>query len=386
MTKTANWTYPTAVRFGVGRIRELPELCRTQGILRPLLVTDRGLASAPMTTDILASLHDAGLPAELFSDLKPNPVEANLAAGLAAYRAGGHDGVVALGGGSGLDMGKLIAFMSGQTRPVWDFEDIGDWWTRADASAIAPVIAIPTTAGTGSEVGRAGVLTDDRTHTKRIIFHPGMMPKVVISDPALTVGMPARITAGTGMDAFAHCLEAYCAPGFHPLADGIALEGMHLVAGALRRAVHTPDDLDARADMLAAAAMGATAFQKGLGGMHALSHPVGALYDTHHGMTNAVFMPYVLQFNRPAIEEKIARVAAYLGLLPPGFDAFLDFVLELRDEIGVPHTLAELGVDNGQAELIAKMAVVDPSAGGNPRPLSEADTAAIFAAAMEGRI
>ncbi|MCY1297710.1 1,3-propanediol dehydrogenase [compost metagenome] len=386
MTKTANWTYPTAVRFGVGRIRELPELCRTQGILRPLLVTDRGLASAPMTTDILASLRDAGLPAELFSDLKPNPVEANLAAGLAAYRAGGHDGVVALGGGSGLDMGKLIAFMSGQTRPVWDFEDIGDWWTRADASAIAPVIAIPTTAGTGSEVGRAGVLTDDRTHTKRIIFHPGMMPKVVISDPALTVGMPARITAGTGMDAFAHCLEAYCAPGFHPLADGIALEGMRLVAGALRRAVHTPDDLDARADMLAAAAMGATAFQKGLGGMHALSHPVGALYDTHHGMTNAVFMPYVLQFNRPAIEEKIARVAAYLGLLPPGFDAFLDFVLELRDEIGVPHTLAELGVDNGQAELIAKMAVVDPSAGGNPRPLSEADTAAIFAAAMAGRI
>ncbi|MCY1361905.1 1,3-propanediol dehydrogenase [compost metagenome] len=386
MTKTANWTYPTAVRFGVGRIRELPELCRTQGILRPLLVTDRGLASAPMTTDILASLRDAGLPAELFSDLKPNPVEANLAAGLAAYRAGGHDGVVALGGGSGLDMGKLIAFMSGQTRPVWDFEDIGDWWTRADASAIAPVIAIPTTAGTGSEVGRAGVLTDDRTHTKRIIFHPGMMPKVVISDPALTVGMPAKITAGTGMDAFAHCLEAYCAPGFHPLADGIALEGMRLVAGALRRAVHTPDDLDARADMLAAAAMGATAFQKGLGGMHALSHPVGALYDTHHGMTNAVFMPYVLQFNRPAIEEKIARVAAYLGLLPPGFDAFLDFVLELRDEIGVPHTLAELGVDNGQAELIAKMAVVDPSAGGNPRPLSEADTAAIFAAAMAGRI
>ncbi|MNO70375.1 1,3-propanediol dehydrogenase [compost metagenome] len=386
MTKTANWTYPTAVRFGVGRIKELPDLCRAQGIQRPLLVTDRGLASAPMTADILASLQDAGFGVALFSDLKPNPVEANLADGLAAYRAGQHDGVVALGGGSGLDMGKLIAFMSGQTRPVWDFEDIGDWWTRADPQGIAPVIAIPTTAGTGSEVGRAGVLTDDRTHTKRIIFHPGMMPKVVISDPALTVGMPAKITAGTGMDAFAHCLEAYCAPGFHPLADGIALEGMRLVAGALNRAVHTPDDLDARADMLAAAAMGATAFQKGLGGMHALSHPVGALYDTHHGMTNAVFMPYVLQFNRPVIEEKIARIAAYLGLLPPGFEAFLDFVLELRAEIGVPHTLAELGVDDAQAELIAKMAVVDPSAGGNPRPLSEADTAAIFAAAMAGRI
>ncbi|WP_017940240.1 iron-containing alcohol dehydrogenase [Zestomonas thermotolerans] len=386
MPKTANWNYPTSVRFGAGRIAELPELCRALGILRPLLVTDRGLAEAPMTRQVLAALRDAKLGVALFSDLKPNPVEANLQAGLAAYRAGQHDGVIAFGGGSGLDMGKLIAFMSGQTRPVWDFEDIGDCWTRADPAGIAPVIAVPTTAGTGSEVGRAGVLTDERSHTKRIIFHPQMMPKAVISDPQLTVGMPAKITAGTGMDAFAHCLEAYCAPGFHPLADGIAVEGMRLVAGALERAVKTPDDLDARADMLAAAAMGATAFQKGLGGMHALSHPVGALYDTHHGMTNAVFMPYVLQFNRPAIEERIARLAAYLGLGKPGFAGFLDFVLELREAIGVPHSLADLGVDDSQAELIARLAVSDPSAGGNPLPLDEQATRAIFEAAYVGRL
>lgn len=384
MTKTANWNYPTTVRFGVGRIAELSELCRAHGILRPLLVTDRGLASAPMTIAVLDALLADGLGAALFSDLKPNPVEANLTAGLAAYRAGHHDGVIAFGGGSGLDMGKLIAFMSGQSRPVWDFEDIGDWWTRANPRGIAPVIAVPTTAGTGSEVGRAGVLTDETSHTKRIIFHPQMMPRVVISDPALTVGMPAKITAGTGMDAFAHCLEAYCAPGFHPLADGIAVEGMRLVQGALQRAVKTPDDLDARADMLAAAAMGATAFQKGLGGMHALSHPVGALYDTHHGMTNAVFMPYVLQFNRPAIEERIARLAAYLGLPQTNFEGFLDFVLELRAAIDVPHTLPLLGVDDTQADLIARMAVTDPSAGGNPRPLDETATRAIFNAALMG--
>lgn len=386
MSKTANWNYPTSVRFGAGRIKELPDLCQSIGMLRPLLVTDRGLGNAPITLAALDSLKAAGLGAALFCELKPNPVESNLSAGLTAYHAGKHDGVVAFGGGSGLDMGKLIAFMSGQARPVWDFEDVGDWWTRADPKGIAPVIAVPTTAGTGSEVGRAGILTDERTHTKRIIFHPQMMPKIVISDPALSVGMPAFITAGTGMDAFSHCLEAYCAPGFHPLADGIAVEGMRLVAGALVRAVKTPDDLDARADMLAAAAMGATAFQKGLGGMHALAHPIGALYDSHHGMTNAVLMPYVLKFNRSVIEERITRLAAYLGLANPGFDSFLDLVMRLRHDSGVPHSLAELGVDDRQTALIAQMAVVDPSAGGNPRPLSEADCAALFTAALKGQL
>lgn len=386
MQKTANWNYPTAIRFGVGRISELPEQCKSLNMLRPLLVTDRGLASAPITLAALDSLKQAGLAAALFSDLKPNPVEANLQAGLAAYHAGKHDGVVAFGGGSGLDMGKLIAFMSGQQRPVWDFEDVDDWWTRADPKGIAPVIAVPTTAGTGSEVGRAGILTDERTHTKRIIFHPLMLPKIVISDPQLTVGMPAWVTAGTGMDAFSHCLEAYCAPGFHPMADGIALEGMRLVAGALVRAVLHPEDLDARADMLVAASMGATAFQKGLGGMHALAHPIGALYDTHHGMTNATLMPYVLKFNRELIEERITRLAAYLKLANPGFDSFLELVMQLRSETGVPHSLTELGVDEQQTALIAEMAIVDPSASGNPRPLNAADTAQLFTDAVRGEL
>ncbi len=384
MSPTSNWNYPTAVRFGAGRIKELADHCRQQGIHRPLLVTDAGLAHAPITVAALALLRDAGLGTAIYADIKPNPVGANLDAGVAMYRNGGHDGVVAFGGGSGLDMGKLIAFMSGQTRPVWDYEDIGDWWTRANPDGIAPVIAVPTTAGTGSEVGRAGVITDETTHTKKIIFHPKMLPKVVICDPELTVGMPAEITAGTGMDALSHCLEAYCAPGFHPMADGIAVEGMRLVAQALRRVVANPQDIEARGLMMAAAAMGATAFQKGLGGMHALAHPIGALFDTHHGMTNATLMPYVLRFNRSAIDERIARLAAYLDLPGQNFDAFLKFILDLRQDVGVPHTLRELGVDNAKADLVATMAVADPSAGGNPIALDVKATRAIFDAAYNG--
>jgi alcohol dehydrogenase class IV len=380
---TANWNYPTAIRFGVGRIRELPEACRAAGIARPLLVTDAGLAKLPVTAKAVDLLRSAGVPVAVFSDVQPNPVESNLNAGVDAFRAGNHDGVVAFGGGSGLDTGKLIAFMAGQTRPVWDFEDIGDWWTRADAERIAPVVAVPTTAGTGSEVGRAGVLTDEGTHTKKVIFHPKMMPKIVICDPELTVGMPPAITTGTGMDALAHCIEAYCAPYYHPMAEGIAVEGTRLVFANLPRAYANGTDLAARANMMSAAAMGATAFQKGLGAIHALSHPVGALYNTHHGMTNGVFMPYVLAFNRPAIEEKIVRLAAFLGV-SGGFDGFMGAVLELRRKTGVPHTLAGLGVDDGKADLIARMAVVDPTAGGNPVPLDEAGARQVFDAALRG--
>ena len=314
----------------------------------------------------MALLDEAGLAPGLYAEVQPNPVERNVTDGVAALRAGGHDGVVAFGGGSGLDTGKLIAFMAGQTRPIWDFEDIGDWWTRADPAGILPVVAVPTTAGTGSEVGRAGVVTDEATHTKKVIFHPAMMPKIVICDPELTVGMPPVITAGTGMDAFAHCLEAYCSPGYHPMADGIAVEGMRLVFENLPKAFADGTDIEARAHMMSAAAMGATAFQKGLGAIHSLSHPVGALYNTHHGMTNAVFMPYVLVFNRAAIEERIARLAAYLGI-DGGFDGFLEAVLDLRKQIGVPETLADFGIDGVRAETIAEMAIVDPTAGGNPR-------------------
>ena len=381
----ANWSYPTAIRFGAGRISELAEACRAAGIARPLLVTDAGLAKLEITGRALDILEAGGLRPALFSDVKPNPVESNLAAGIEAFRAGGHDGVVAFGGGSGLDMGKLVAFMAGQTRPVWDFEDIGDWWTRADAEAIAPIVAVPTTAGTGSEVGRAGVVTDERTHTKKVIFHPRMMPKVVIADPELTVGMPPFITAGTGMDAFAHCLEAYCAPSYHPIAEGIAVEGIRLVMENLPKAFRDGADLVARGNMMSAAAMGAAAFQKGLGAIHSLSHPVGALYDTHHGMTNAVLVPYVLDFNRSAIEEKISRLAAYIGI-SGGFGGFLDAVLTLREEIGVPHTLAGLKVDASRRDLIAEMAIVDPTAGGNPVPLTKDAALVIFDAAMAGQL
>jgi len=382
---TANWSYPTAIRFGAGRIKELADACRTAGIARPLLVTDAGLAKLAITARALELLKEAGLPVALFSEVQSNPVDSNVEAGIAAFRAGGHDGVIAFGGGSGLDTGKVIAFMAGQSRPLWDFEDIGDWWTRADADRIARVVAVPTTAGTGSEVGRAGVITQEATHTKKVIFHPKMMPRVVICDPELTVGMPPFITTGTGMDALAHCLEAYCAPSYHPMAEGIAVEGMRLVFENLPQAVANGNDLEARANMMSAAAMGAAAFQKGLGAIHALSHPVGALYNTHHGTTNGVFMPYVLVFNRPAIEAKIVRLAGFLGVAG-GFDGFLKSVLDLRKRTGVPHDLRALGVDDSRAETIVEMSLVDPTAGGNPVPLTKEASRKLFAAALSGDV
>ncbi|MHB2263873.1 iron-containing alcohol dehydrogenase [Aliihoeflea sp. PC F10.4] len=374
MTFTSKWNFPTTVLFGEGRIAELPAVLKSAGIARPLFVTDPGLAKLPVVADTLKLLDDAGVAYGVFSDVKPNPVESNLAAGIEAFKAGGHDGVIAFGGGSALDLGKLVAFQAGQTRPIWDFEDVSDWWTRADSDAIAPIIAVPTTAGTGSEVGRAGVLTNEATHTKKVIFHPKMLPVTVIADPALTVGMPKVITAGTGMDALAHCLEAYCAPGFHPMADGIGVEGVRLVLKYLPKAYADGSDIEARANMMAAAAMGATAFQKGLGAIHSLSHPIGALYDTHHGMTNALFMPYVLDFNREAIEDRVARLAAYCGI-EGGFDGFRDHIMALRKELGVPATLRELipglDMDDARKELIADMAIVDPTAGGNPVKLTK---------------
>jgi alcohol dehydrogenase class IV len=385
MKLRANWNYPTSVRFGAGRIGELAEAIKAARITRPLFVTDQQLAQLAIARVAVASLEDAGLSPKVFHDIRANPIDTNITTGVAAFKAGRHDGVVAFGGGSALDAGKLIAFMAGQTRPLWDFEDIGDWWTRANADTIAPVIAVPTTAGTGSEVGRAAVVTNHASHVKKIIFHPGMMPKVAICDPELTVGMPAFITAGTGMDALSHCLEAYCAPGYHPLADGIALEGIRLVKDNLARAVKNGRDLDARAHMMAAASMGATAFQKGLGAIHALSHPVGALYDTHHGMTNAVFMPYVLAFNRKAIEDKIKRLASHIGLRA-NFGAFLDWVLALRADIGVPPTLTGLKVTDQHVARIVEMALHDPTAGGNPVPLDQQAARTIFERALSGKV
>ena len=379
MTLTGNWSYPTAVRFGAGRISELGDACAAAGISRPLLVTDRGLAGLPITGRAREIMAAAGLGDALFADVDPNPNEINLAAGVAAYQAGGHDGVIAFGGGSGLDLGKMVAFMAGQTRPVWDFEDIGDWWTRADADAIAPIIAVPTTAGTGSEVGRASVITNSQTHVKKIIFHPKVLPSIVIADPELTVGMPKFITAGTGLDAFAHCVEAYSSPHYHPMSQGIALEGMRLVTTYLPRAYATPDDLEARAHMMSAAAMGATAFQKGLGAIHAMSHPVGAVFNTHHGTTNAVCMPAVLAFNADAIRGRFDQAAAYLGI-DGGFDGFCEFVQQFNDSFAIPRTLTEIGVSADRLDDLVAMALEDPSCGGNPVELTADGLRGLFRA------
>ncbi len=376
----ANWSYPTTVWAGPGRIAELPAACVKLGIERPLLVTDQGLGDAPMVRSAFALVPGAGL----FAGVCSNPVAANIEEGLGVYRRGDHDGVIAFGGGSALDAGKVIAFMSGQTRPLWDFEDVGDWWTRADRHGIAPIVAVPTTAGTGSEVGRAGVVINEATHQKKIIFHPRMMPGIVISDPELTIGLPPGITAATGMDAFAHCFEAYCAPGFHPLADGIALEGMRLIQSYLPRAYDDGSDIEARSRMLAAASMGATAFQKGLGGVHAISHPVGAHFNTHHGLTNAVLLPYILVHNRAAIEARLAVVARALDLPGEPFGALLQWTLAFRRRLGVPHSLAELGVTLRDPQIIGEEAARDPCAGGNPLPTDAAGYTRIFRAAVAG--
>jgi alcohol dehydrogenase class IV len=381
---TGAWNFPTRVVTGAGRIAELPQACRTYGITRPLLVTDRGLAASDLIAGIVKRVRDAGIAVGIFSDVKPNPTEANLQAGVDVFRAGGHDGVIAVGGGSALDVGKCVAFMVAQSRPVWDFEDVGDWWTRANTEGIAPIIAVPTTAGTGSEVGRAGVITREATHEKKIIFHPMMLPKIAIEDPELAVGLPPFLTMATGMDALAHCFEAYCVNAFHPLADGIALEGMKIVDTYLPRAVADGRDLEARAYMFAAASMGATAFQKGLGAIHSVSHPVGARYDTHHGLTNGVLFPYVLVCNKAAIADKIPQIARALDLPGRDFDAVLAWILAFRKKLGVPHTLAELGVRQADAGVIAADAVKDPTASSNPRQLSEAEFEKLTLTAISG--
>jgi 4-hydroxybutyrate dehydrogenase len=377
MPLVANWSYPTSIRFGAGRIREIADACARAGIRRPLLVTDRGLEGMDITARTLSFLEEAGLGRAIFADVDANPDDRNVAEGMRVYREGGFDGVVAFGGGSGLDLAKVLAFMAGQTRPLWDFEDIGDWWTRANPDGIHPIVAVPTTAGTGSEVGRASVITNTAIHEKKIIFHPKMLPSVVICDPELTVGMPKAITAGTGVDAFAHCVEAYCSPHYHPMSQGIALEGMRLIKRYLPRAYADGKDIEARAHMMSAAAMGATAFQKGLGAIHALSHPIGAVHHTHHGTTNAVCMPAVLQFNRPAIEGVIAEAAAYLGI-EGGFDGFAAFVDQFNAGLGIPRSLTALGVCDPDLDALTRSALQDPSVGGNPVPMTYENTLKLF--------
>lgn len=385
-TLSGRWNYPTSIRFGAGRIRELPAACRELGMTRPLLVTDAGLARLPVVSNAVALCNADGLDCAIFSDVQSNPIEANVIAGVEAYRSGNRDGVIAFGGGSALDTAKAVALMVGQSRPIWDFEDKEDWYTRVNVAGMAPVVAVPTTAGTGSEVGRCSVLTDLRDHTKKLIFHPRLLPAIVIDDPELTVGLPPHITAAVGMDALSHNLEAYCAPAYHPMADGIAVEGMRLIREWLPVAFKEGTNIEARAHMMIASTMGATAFQKGLGAMHSLSHPCGANLNTHHGLTNGVVMPYVLAFNRSVIEDKLVRLAAYLGLTRRTSSAVLDWVLDLRQAIGIPHTLTSLGVKEENAVEFAKMAESDPSTPSNPRPVTAKDFEQLYRNALAGKV
>ncbi|MEP4377470.1 MAG: iron-containing alcohol dehydrogenase [Alphaproteobacteria bacterium] len=385
------WSFPTTIWFGAGKVSMLARACKTLGIARPLFVTDPGLAGLDMVSSALAQAATDGATPTLFSNIKPNPVSANIRSGIEAMRAAGCDGVIAFGGGSSLDAGKTIALAAAQPDDgldLWDFEEGRNDWLRA--AAPLPVVAVPTTAGTGSETGRSTVVLNEATNRKVIITHPGMMPGIVIADPELTLGLPPHITAATGMDALAHCLEAYCSPFDNPLCDGVALEGMRLVHEHLKTAVTNGANLAARSNMLAAAAMGSTAFQKGLGAIHAMSHPIGALYDTHHGLTNAVVMPYVLKRNRAAIETRLARVSAYLGLTQhadnatAGFDAFFDWTLELRTQFEIPHTLSDLGIDQSRYDELAEMAAADPTALANPVALDATGFRELFAAAHAG--
>jgi alcohol dehydrogenase class IV len=384
MTLKANWNYPTAIKFGPGRIAELADICKSAGLARPLLVTDKDLAKLPMVGDAARRLKEAGIAVAIYSGVTANPVARNVTEGVKAYRAASRDGVIAFGGGSALDAGKAIAFMSGQKRPLWDFEDVGDNWARADLAGIAPSIAVPTTAGTGSEVGRVSVITDDETHTKRLIFHPRIMPVAVIADPELTVGMAPKTTAATGMDALAHCIEAFCVPGFHPMADGIALEGTRLIHDWLPVAYRDGRNIEARANMMAAATMGAAAFQKGLGAVHSLSHPLGAIYGAHHGLLNAVLLPYVLEFNKTSIAEKMERLGSYLRLDRDGLEGVVAWVLDLRKELEIPETLNKIGIDDSKADAVARGAIKDPTAPTNPVVLTEASLTALFRKAVSG--
>ena len=382
-----NWNYPTTMWVGENRIKDLGTACKKLNINKPLLVTDNGLAKSKIIEDAVILLKKENLSVEVYSNVVGNPTGSNVEEGVEFYKNNKCDGVIAFGGGSGLDVGKAIAFMSGQTLSIWEFEDIGDNWSKANSDAIAPIVAVPTTAGTGSETGRASVILNEKTGEKKIIFHPKFLPSIVILDPFLTLELPPKITAATGMDALAHCLEAYCAPGFHPMADGIALEGMKLINKWLLKAVKNGKDIEARMNMLTAASMGSTAFQKGLGAIHSLSHPVNALNNVHHGLSNAIFMPYVLSFNKKEIEQRIIKLCEYLDFKDNSFDGFLNWVLDLRKELNIPHKLSEVIEEKDfDIERLSKMALADPSTEGNPKKLTVDDMRIMYQRSMQGKL
>jgi alcohol dehydrogenase class IV len=382
-----NWNYPTIMWVGENRINDIAIACKSLSITKPLLVTDKGLADTDIVKNTLSILKNQNINTKLYSNVVGNPTGKNVNEGVESFKKNNCNGVIAFGGGSGLDVGKAVAFMSGQTLPIWDFEDIGDNWSKANADKIAPIIAVPTTAGTGSETGRASVILNEKTGVKNIIFHPKFLPSIVILDPVLTIGLPPKLTAATGMDALAHNLEAYCAPSYHPMADGIALEGMKIIKEWLLEAVNNGTNIEARKNMLTAASMGSTAFQKGLGAIHSLSHPVNALNNIHHGLSNAIFMPYVLTFNKDVIEKKIIKICDYLDLPDRSFASFLNWVLDLRKKLDMPHKLSEvIDEKNFDLDRLSKMALADPSTGGNPKKLTENDMREMYQHSMSGEL
>ena len=385
--KKFDWNYPTTMWVGENRIKDITLACKNLNLKKPLFVTDDQLVNKKIVKDTLKNLNSKNITVEVYSNVKGNPTGTNVHEGVIFYKEKKCDGVIAFGGGSGLDVGKAIAFMSGQTLPIWDFEDVGDNWKKANSEKISPIIAVPTTAGTGSETGRASVILNEKTGIKNIIFHPKFLPSIVILDPTLTIDLPPNVTAATGMDALAHNLEAFCAPGYHPMADGIALEGMRLIKKWLLEAVKNGSNIEARMNMLTAASMGSTAFQKGLGGIHSLSHPVNAVNNIHHGLSNAIFMPYVLSFNKDVIKNKIVQVCEYLDLKDKSFDGFLNWVLDLRNNLNIPHKLSEV-IENSDFDLdkLSKMALNDPSTGGNPKKLTFDDMKIMYQHSMSGEL
>ena len=382
-----NWNYPTTMWVGEKRINDLSEACKNLNIKKPLLVTDKGLGNSEIIQNSFKDLMDKGITTVLFANVVGNPTGSNVNEGVEEYKKNNCDGVIAFGGGSGLDVGKAIAFMSGQTLSIWDFEDVGDNWKKANSDKIAPIIAVPTTAGTGSETGRASVILNEDTGVKKIIFHPKFLPSIVILDPYLTVGLPANITASTGMDALAHNLEAYCAPGYHPMADGIALEGIRLINEWLLKAVEDGSNIKARMNMLTAASMGSTAFQKGLGAIHSLSHPVNGVNNIHHGLSNAIFMPYVLTFNKDVIEKKIIEICNYINLQNKSFDSFIEWIIDLRKKLNIPHKLSDVIPEKDfDIEKLSRLALDDPSTGGNPKKLTLEDMKIMYEYSMSGKL
>jgi len=383
--ENTNWNYPTPIRFGIDRVKELSLFIDELKISNPLIVTDPQFREVDQFKGIIGSLNNSNKNYSIFSEIKGNPTGTNIRDGVDVFLSNKNDGVIAIGGGSSIDAGKAVAFMSKQKENIWYFEDIGDNWTKAIIDNLPKVIAIPTTAGTGSETGRASLIVDEETYTKKIIFHPTMLPDLVVLDPSLTISLPKYLTAATGMDALAHCLEAYCSNNFHPMAHGIALEGIKIIKENLLTAYNDPGNIEARAKMLVSSMMGSTAFQKGLGAIHSLSHPINAVNDVHHGLSNAIFMPYVVKFNQSQIEERIFFLSKYIDLENQSFDGFLQWILDLRKQLAIPHTLKDLNI-NFDFDKLSKMALVDPSTSTNPLDLNEDDMKALYISSYEGNL